>query len=54
MCIISFGMQSLPHFIIDSKCFIFTKMEALDSGMCDGIKIRLKRRDERRSEKGNP
>ena len=28
--------------------------EALKSVMCDVIKIRLKRRDERRSGKGNP
>ena len=28
--------------------------EALEYVMCDVIKIRLKRRDERRSEKGNP
>ena len=34
--------------------FVTKKLEALESGMCDIIKIRLKGRGGKRSGKGNP
>ena len=42
------------HYTTDDKVKLQEFVEALESGMCEVIKIPLKRKDGRRSGKGNP
>ena len=46
--------MNIEKYKVAAHKIFFISEEALESVMCDVIKIRLKRRDERGSGKGNP